>query len=434
MDKFIIEGGVPLKGEFTVRGSKNAVSKMMVASLLTDAPCVLENVPLSAETDITKELCEHFGSIVEINPATHQARIVTKEVSNSRAPELSRKNRIPILAIGPLLHRKGIAELPVLGGCPIGHRPIDFHIEGLKKLGAYIQRREHSYYASARELIGAKVTFPYPSVGATENIILAATLAKGNTNIHNAATEPEIIALCDMLGAMGANITIDEARRTITVKGVKKLHGATARVIPDRNEVVSIASAALATNGDVFVPEMDRKYLEAFLQKLTEIGAHYEITSNGIRFFGNAPYKATVITTSPHPGFMTDWQQPFAVVLTQAQGSSSIHETVYDDRLAYVTLLQEMGASTKVSKDCINEPCRFEKRGFVHSAIIKGPTTLRAHELIMPDMRAGMALIIAALSASGTSILDGIEHIDRGYENLEKRLQKLGARIRRLSV
>jgi len=432
MDKFIIQGGNALTGEFNVRGSKNAASKMMIASLLTDELCTIENVPLSAETDITRELCEQVGSNVQIDADTHICSITTKDISNARALQLSRKNRIPILAFGPLLHRKGVAELPVLGGCPIGHRPINFHIEGLKKMGAYIQRRGHSYYASAKELHGANIALPYPSVGATENIILAATLAKGKTFIHNGATEPEIINLIEMLKLMGAKITVDEEARTIEIGGVKKLHGVKINVMPDRNEVVSVASAALATSGNVFVPDVQESYLATFLAKLTEVGAHYEVNKNGIRFWGKTPYKAATIETAPHPGFMTDWQQPFAVVLAQAQGTSFIHETVYEDRLNYLKSLEQMGARVQLHTDCANQPCRFANKSFVHSAVITGPNNLQGQELVMPDVRAGMALIIAALAAKGTSTLSGVEHIERGYEAIDERLRILGANIKRM--
>lgn len=434
MDKFIIQGGTPLQGEFIVRGSKNAATKMMIASLLTDEECSIDNVPLSAETDITRELCEHIGSVVTIDAALHRCTITTKEIVNARVSQLSRKNRIPILAFGPLLHRKGVAELPVLGGCPIGHRPINFHIEALKKLGAYIQRRGHSYYASAKELTGAAIILPYPSVGATENILLTAVLAKGLTTITNAATEPEIINLIDMLRAMGAHITTDIEKRLITIHGVATLHGAHISVIPDRNEVISIASGALATSGNVFFPGIKEGLIETFLEKVKEIGASYEVGDEGIGFSGKTPYHPASIVTSPHPGFMTDWQQPFAVVLAQANDISFIHETVYEDRLGYLTSLQEMGANVIVSGDCVGEPCRFHKKNFLHSARIQGPNHLKGRELIMPDVRAGMALVIAALAAKGTSTLSGVEHIERGYEALDERLTQLGAHIQRVTV
>ncbi len=206
-DKFLIKGGVPLEGSTIVRGSKNAATKLMIASLLTDAPCVIENIPLSAEIDITRELCEKIGSTVSFED-DHTIRIETPDIRTSRVPELSRKNRIPILALGPLLHRTGIAEVPVLGGCPIGHRPIDFHVAALRDMGVRIERREHSYYAEAAEIRGAHIAFPHPSVGATENVILAATRARGTTQIKNASVEPEILNLIDMLRMMGARISV----------------------------------------------------------------------------------------------------------------------------------------------------------------------------------------------------------------------------------
>ena len=206
-DRFFIEGGVPLAGSLAVRGSKNAASKLMVASLLTDQPSTIENVPMSVEIDITRELCEKIGSTVSA-VGDYEIRIVTPKVTTSLVPELSRKNRIPILALGPLLHRAGVAEVPVLGGCPIGHRPIDFHVAALREMGVEIERREHSYYAEAQEIRGADIAFPWPSVGATESVILAAVLAKGRTRIENAAVEPEIMNLIEMLCAMGAKISV----------------------------------------------------------------------------------------------------------------------------------------------------------------------------------------------------------------------------------
>lgn len=434
MEKLIIQGSTPLKGEFLVRGSKNAASKMMIASLLTREPCVIGNIPLSAEMDITKELCEHIGSSVKVNAADHSVTLTTKDITQPRVSQLSRKNRIPILAFGPLLHRKGVAQIPVLGGCPIGHRPVNFHIDALKKLGVYIQRREHSYYASAKEITGARIDFPYPSVGATENVLLTAVLAKGTTVITGAACEPEIINLIAMLNEMGGKITFDEPNRHISIQGVNTLSGVTMRAIPDRNEAVSIACAALATNGEVTLPGVKESLVRTFLKKVKEIGAHYEMTQKGLRCWGSAPYRATSVVSAPHPGFMTDWQQPFAVVLAQAQGISTVHETVYEDRLGYLESLQEMGARIEISNDCIPEECRFAKKGYLHSARIQGPNNLGGRELTMPDVRAGMALVIAALAAKGTSTLTGVEHIDRGYENLDERLRVLGANIKKIKM
>lgn len=431
MEILRIQGGRPLKGEVQIRGSKNTASKMMIASLLTADPCIIENVPLSAETDITRELCEHIGSRAEVTKA-RVCRMETPEIKNARLTELTRKNRIPILALGPLLHRQGFAEVPVPGGCPIGHRPINFHMEALKSMGAQVERRPNSYFVQAREIRGANINFPFPSVGATENVMLAAVLAQGRTVIHNAAVEPEILCLIGMLKSMGADIAQDEAGRAIEIQGVEKLHGASVRVAPDRNEAVSFAIAALATQGDIFVRGAEEKNLASFLEKIKEAGGAYEVKTEGIRFWGNGAYRAINIETSPHPGFMTDWQQPFSVLLTQGRGESIIHETVYEDRFGYAQDLNRMGARIGVSGVCPEgSACRFRGQGASHTASVSGPTKLQGREIVMTDIRAGMAHIIAALAAEGESVISGVEHIDRGYEKIDERLRQLGADIKR---
>ena len=431
-DRFFIEGGVPLAGSLAVRGSKNAASKLMVASLLTDQPSTIENVPMSVEIDITRELCEKIGSTVSA-VGDYEIRIVTPKVTTSLVPELSRKNRIPILALGPLLHRAGVAEVPVLGGCPIGHRPIDFHVAALREMGVEIERREHSYYAEAQEIRGADIAFPWPSVGATESVILAAVLAKGRTRIENAAVEPEIMNLIEMLCAMGAKISVREAKRSIEVEGVLSLGGARIRVMPDRNEIVSFATAALATGGSVCIENIEDWYLKTFLSHLDAIGAGYEKEGSGMRFFKKGPFRPDSIRTEPHPGFMTDWQQQFLVVLTAAEGISIIHETVYEDRLGYTEDLRRMGAYIEVSGVCpVGSECRFFGGGYKHVARITGPAKLKGTRIRIPDLRAGMAHVVAALAAQGESVLEEIHHLDRGYEKIDERLETIGARIRRV--
>ncbi|MDP3772234.1 MAG: UDP-N-acetylglucosamine 1-carboxyvinyltransferase [bacterium] len=429
--RFIIRGGRQLEGETVVYGSKNAATKMMVASLLTREPCVLENIPLSGETDITRELCERIGSRMS-GAEGSRWEISTPEIATSVVPELSRKNRIPILALGPLLHRKGFAEVPVLGGCPIGHRPINFHLEALNRMGVRIERRAHSYYAEAEEIHGADLVFPFPSVGATESVLLTGVLAKGTTTIHNAATEPEIMNLIGMLRAMGADIRADEVRREIEIYGVERLGGVSARVMPDRNEVVSFATAALATDGDIFIRDASANGMQAFFEAVCALGGTCEVREDGVRFFGRRPYRRMTIQTAPHPGFMTDWQQPFCVLLTQAEGASIIHETVYDDRFGYVKDLCHMGANITVTDECLGgERCRFDGATYNHSARITGPTKLSGAAITVPDLRAGMAHMIAALAAEGESVISGIGHIDRGYAKLDERLRALGADIMR---
>lgn len=430
--KFLIQGGRPLEGEIQIRGSKNAASKLMIASLLTEEPCIIENIPFSAEMDITKELCESIGSRVVFSE-DHTAHIETSEITTSIVPELSRKNRIPVLAFGPLLHRKGFAEVPVMGGCYLGHRPINFHVEALNKMGVRVERREHSYYAEAEHIRGSLIDLPYPSVGATENVLLTAVRAIGTTHITNAAIEPEILNLVAMLVAMGADIALDQETRTIRIEGVSKLHGVRIRVIPDRNEIVSFAVAALATDGNIFIRGVENTMLDTFLSHVRALGGDVKEKQDGIEFSGKRPYHAMNIETSPHPGFMTDWQQPFCILLTQANGESSIHETVYDDRFAYVKDLKRMGADIDVSDECFGESfCRFHGATFNHSVRIHGSTPLHGAEITMTDLRAGMAHMIAALAADGESLISGIGHVERGYEKIDERLRSLGADIKRI--
>lgn len=433
MVKLSIRGGKSLRGSIVVRGSKNAATKLMIASLLTDEECVLGNMPLSADIDITKELCEKIGSVVTFDTERRQIVIRTEDIMNPRVPELSRRNRIPVLALGPLLHRKGVAEVPVLGGCPIGHRPINFHIEALTKMGARVERRAHSYYAEADTLRGEEIAFPYPSVGATENVLLTAVLAQGTTVIQNAALEPEIMNLITMLQTMGASVAVHFDTRTITINGVARLRGAVVTVMPDRNEVVSFAAAALATGGDILMPGVGGDHVAAFLEKVKEVGGAYTVDRKGIRVWNEGPYRPVSIETAPHPAFMTDWQQPFCVLLTQAGGKSIIHETVYEDRFGYTKDLIRMGADVHVSRDCPeNQRCRFFGLGAYHVAEINGPTKLSGAEMRMTDIRAGMAHMIAALVAEGESVIEGVAHVDRGYEKIDERLRGLGADIRRV--
>jgi len=433
-EQLIITGDLPLAGEIEIRGSKNASSKLMIASLLTEEPCMIENIPFSSEIDITRELCERVGSKVEFL-ADHTARIVTPEITTSTVAELSRKNRVPILAFGPLLHRKGVAEVPVLGGDPIGHRPVNFHIEALTKMGVRIELRGSSYYAEADEIHGNDIELPYPSVGATENVLLTAVRAHGTTIIINAAVEPEIINLIEMLNAMGGAIALDTEARTIHIEGVSYLHGVRVRAIPDRNEIVSFVIATLATDGRIFIKGINKAGLESFLTVLKTIGARVDIQRDGIEFSGKKPYHTVAIETAPHPSFMTDWQQPFCVLLTQAQGESTLHETVYEDRLGYTKDLKRMGADIDISDECPEDrPCRFQGATFNHHLRIRGQTPLRGTDITMTDIRAGMAHLIAALAAKGESHILGVEHLDRGYEKIDERLRFLGADIKRISA
>ena len=432
MPKFIVNGGKPLFGEITLSGAKNAVSKMMVASLLTEEPCILENVPQIGEVDIIAELFENIGSSLEIAGST--LKVATPIVKSSRVPQLSRRNRIPILALGPLLARVGEAEVPILGGDKIGPRPVDIHLEALAKLGAKLEITKTSYRAWAKDgLHGAEIELRFPSVGATENALLASVLAEGKTVIRNAALEPELIDLVKMLQKMGAIIELAPPR-TITIEGVKSLNGAKHRVMPDRNEAVSFASLAIATSGRILVKDARQDDLITFLNVVRRLGAQYEVVDDGIAFWRPSSLAAIAVQTDVHPGFMTDWQQPIAVLLTQATGTSTIHETIYEDRFGYALDLNEMGADIKVSTECpAGEECRFLGKNFYHMATIEGPTALKSKNLKVRDLRSGMVDILAALVAKGVSEVEGVEEIDRGYERMDERLRQLGADITRIS-
>ena len=429
--QFIIEGGYPLKGKIRLSGTKNAATKMMVASLLTDEEVILENCPDLGDVQITAELCEAVGGTVKREGSI--LKIHTPKITNYLVKELSRKNRIPILALSPLLHRFKKAEVPIVGGDQIGPRPVNFHLNALRKMGAKIQETESSYKAEADRLKGTNIELNYPSVGATENIILAGVLAEGKTTISNAAVEPEIVDIIKMLQKMGAKIELNTTNRKIYIDGVEKLQGTTHYILPDRNEAASFAAMAVATNGDIFIEETPQENLAVFLDVIQKINGGFEIKNNGIRFFRKGELKPIEIETDTHPGFMTDWQQPLVVILTQANGISKVHETVYEDRFGYTEELRKMGADITISSECLGKKtCRFQEKGHPHSAIIKGPTPLKGDQMEIENIRAGCAHIIAALIAKGESKIHGIEHLDRGYENFEKKLLSLGAKVKRV--
>ena len=404
----------------------------MVASLLTAEPCVFENFPGIGETEITAELCRAVGSDIAIDGSVCEMR--TAVITSPSVQALSRRNRIPILALGPLLARTGRAEIPFLGGDKIGPRPVDIHLSALRAMGARISVGDGRYLGEAKNgLCGAKIAFRYPSVGATEGAILSAVLAKGRTVIENAATEPEIIDLVKMLQNMGAIIELG-AHRTFYVDGVKSLHGVRHRILPDRNEAVSFASLAVASKGEIFVEGANQEHLITFLNALRKVGGDYAVEEGGIRFWRTNGLRSIEIETDTHPGFMTDWQQPFTILMTQAEGTSIIHETVYEDRFGYTADLNSMGANITVFTKCLGElPCRFSGRNHPHSALIRGATPLVGRTITVQDIRAGIAHLIAALISEGESVIEGVEEIDRGYERIDERLRSLGADIKRLA-
>ncbi len=442
MDILSIKGGVPLQGHIKAAGAKNAMTKLLVASLLSDKACTFYNVPNILDVEITVNLCKEIGSEIQWDRKEKTLHIITRELKTSYVPQkYSGSNRIPILMIGALLGRTDEDIIvPTIGGDLIGSRPVDLHIHALQKLGARIEyremKKEGAYLAQAHQgLKGAVISLDYPSVGATENTILAAIRAKGTTLIKNAAIEPEIIDLILFLQKLGANIMVD-VDRTISIQQTHQFQEVEHTVLADRNEVASYAMAAVSTKGRVFVEGAEHLHMIAFLNKLREIGGCFTIKQNGIEFFYENELKGGLhLETDVHPGFMTDWQQPFVVLLTQARGASVIHETVYENRFGYTHMLKEMGADIELFTQCLGgKQCRFASSNHHHSLVVKGPTVLKGHSFCIPDLRAGFAYVMAALLSSDTSQISNVEYLDRGYEDLVQKLTSLGADITREST
>ncbi len=431
-NKLTIVGGKPLKGEISLRGAKNALPKIMVAALLSNDESIISNVSDISDVEIVTNMINLLGgSVEEVVPGT--IKIVSKNlklVSAKELHEVAGTSRIPILFAGPLLHRLGRAVLPSLGGCKIGTRPVDFHLSALQKLGAIEHDIVGGFELSAQKLHGTKITLDYPSVMATEQILISASLAEGVTEISNAAVEPEIIDLICVLQKMGAIISVD-TDRVISIRGVKKLRGFNHKVMPDRIEAGSWACAAAATNGRIFVREARQADMMAFLNAFRLIGGEYNVTDNGIEFWRGSTTKPISLETDVHPGFMTDWQQPFTVLLTQIDGLSTIHETVYEDRFGFTNVLNDMGAKIQLYQNCLGKlPCRFAQSNYQHSAVISGPTKLKGGTIKVPDLRAGFSYVIAALVAKGETTITNINIIERGYEQFEDKLRGIGADIK----
>lgn len=442
MEALKIVGGTPLKGTVRAGGAKNAMTKLLVASLLSDKKCRFENVPNIGDVEITVALCQELGMKVKWDKKEKVMEVITKELNTSYIPQrFSGANRIPILMIGALLGRTNEDIIvPVAGGCPIGKRSIHFHIEALRLLGAEIEYREMkkqgAYFAHAHGgLQGTLITLPYPSVGATENTILAAVTARGITEIKNAAIEPEIVDLILFLQKLGANIAID-VDRTIRIQGTRHFHEVEHSVISDRIVAASWAMAAITSKGSILVEDASHVDMITFLNKIREVGGGYRVKKNGIEFFYDGPLQGGIhLETDVHPGFMTDWQQPFVVMLTQASGSSVVHETVYENRFGYTETLNELGADITLFRQCLGgRECRFASRSFSHSLIVKGPTFLRPGNIHIPDLRAGFAYVMAACIADGESLITGLPYLDRGYEDIVAKLKAVGAHVERIKL
>jgi UDP-N-acetylglucosamine 1-carboxyvinyltransferase len=427
-----IEGGKPLKGRVDLKGAKNLVTKAMVAALLGETPSTLLDVPHISDVDVVERLLNLHGVTITHDPKTGDMTLDPSNVERARIVDIDAhagSSRIPILFCGPLLHRLGEAFIPGLGGCEIGDRPVDFHFDVLRQFGAVIEKLPTGTRLSAPDgLVAAKINLPYPSVGATEQVLLSATTAKGLTELRGAAIEPEIIDLIAILQKMGAIISVD-TDRVIRIEGVKQLKGYTHKALFDRNEAASWAAAALATKGDIFVGGAKQIEMMTFLNTYRKVGGEFEIEPAGIRFYHpGSELQPVVIETDVHPGFMTDWQQPLVVALTQAQGLSIVHETVYENRFGFTEALVKMGAQIQIYRECLGgNPCRFGQRNFNHSAVISGPTPLRGADIRVPDLRGGFSHVVAALAAEGTSNVSNVQLISRGYERFIDKLQDLGA-------
>lgn len=444
MQKFVIEGGVPLKGQVTISGAKNAAIKMVAASLLTSEEVVLENIPRIDDVGVIVEIVENLGVKTEFLDEKVLG-LRADEVFSFEVPHsLGVRSRSAIMVVGPLLARFGEVTIPEPGGCRIGLRPINRHLEALERFGVEISCEGGVYKFTAPRLRGAEINFEKNTVMGTETAILAAVLAEGETVIMNAAEEPEVDDLIELLTKMGAKIRRDEQDlRRIVVEGVRELTGARHRILPDRNEAVTFAVAAAATRGDVTLENVRPLDLTAFTAKLEKMGVGFDIQKQSLRVWleKDKVLEPVEIETAPHPGFMTDWQQPTCVLLTQASGESLIHETIYEDRFEYTKELVKMGAKIKLLTPS-EAGIAFDLKNYNFDWIgeeepksvakIFGPTSLFGKRLQIPDLRAGAALVLAALTAEGQSEILGVEHLDRGYENFDEKLRALGAKIERV--
>ncbi|MFH0863640.1 MAG: UDP-N-acetylglucosamine 1-carboxyvinyltransferase [Candidatus Gottesmanbacteria bacterium] len=441
MSEYIINGGNPLKGEITVLGAKNVVLPAVAAALMTDDSVTLTNIPLISDLLLMVEIAQGLGAEAIITK-DHCLKIKAGNLNNHKIPlGISARLRTSFMMIVPLLARLGRAEIPNPGGCRIGARPIGRPIEGLNYLGAKINyhRDDGYFHASLDKFVGTTFKFDKNSHTGTEMLLLGAVLAQGQTILENAAAEPEVDDLIKLLNQMGAKI-IRTKPRQIVISGVKKLHGTEYMIMPDRNETVTFAIAALVTRGDIFVKGSQREDLKTFLQKLDDVNGGWETFPDGTRFFYQKPLKSTDVQTGPYPGFMTDWQAPWAVLMTQANGESLIHETVYEDRFQYTSELLKMGAKISMFNPKVSHPEKIynfnladDTENYFHAIKIFGPTKLHNAVIEVPDLRAGATLVLAALTASGQSFISGVEHIDRGYEKFNERLKLLGAKIKKIS-
>lgn len=420
MEKLIVKGGNRLVGAVKTSGAKNAVLPIIAASILGTTLSHLDEVPMLEDVHTISEVLKCLGLAVECSPEKNVLDIDSTEITSYEAPyELVRTMRASFLVMGPLLARIGKARISMPGGCAIGARPIDIHLKGFEALGVKIEQGHGYIEASAPEgLKGTSIYFDFPSVGATENIMMAASLAEGTTILENVAEEPEIVDLANYLNKMGAKIR-GAGTDTIRIEGVDKLHGADYTIIPDRIEAGTYMIAAAMTGGDVVVENVLPEHQKPLIAKLREAGAVVEEDIDKVRVIGQNPLKAVSIKTLPYPGFPTDMQAQMMAMMVIAEGRSKVTETVFENRFMHVVELNRMGAQISTEG---------------RSAVIDGPSKLTGCDVRATDLRAGAAMILAGLVAEGTTRIGDLHHIDRGYENIVAKLKNLGADIERVDV
>ena len=431
-DTWEVQPSGPLSGDVEIAGSKNAVTKHMVAALLANTPSTIDNVPDVGDVAITASILESLGvgvgrsgKTVTIDPSGPLDREVSVEYTGL--------NRISILLLGPLLHRSGEAFVPMPGGDKIGRRPINFHVDSLRAFGAEVEETEKGVIARASKLTGARIDLPYPSVMATEAVLITAALADGRTVLTGAATEPEVLELALFLQRMGARIQRQPGRRFV-IDGVSEMHGASTKLAGDRLEAFSYLVAGLISGGKVRVKGCPQASLTIALTTLQAMGADLQITDEYVAAQQTMPLRSVAIHTDTHPGFATDWQSPLLVLMTQAAGMSVLHETVFEDRVKYpADVIDAMGGEIEMFDTCLGGPdCRFADRNANHSVVVRGVSKLVGAEVEIPDVRAGFSGVIAAAVADGSSRISGVRHLERGYDNPFERLSSMGLDLTRV--
>ncbi|MBI2464940.1 UDP-N-acetylglucosamine 1-carboxyvinyltransferase [Candidatus Shapirobacteria bacterium] len=438
MSRYLINGGRPLHGEVSIRGAKNAGFKQIIASLLSEETTHLTNVPSITDVHITQSIAESLGSnFVKIGP--HGLEVTTPKITSSVVPQgTGEKSRSSFMFAAPLLARTGEATIPIPGGDKLGARPLDRLFECYRQMNIKVEESGSKIHFSTTGIQGTVYKFEKPSHTVTEVILMTSAVARGESTIHNAALEPEIDDLIEMLNSMGAKITRDPVDpKIIRIKGVPFLNGAHHQVIADRNESITFACAALSTRGSINILRIEPKIIETFLRTIETMGAHVDRGRDEVSITWLAPLKAIDIETEPEPGFMTDWQALFSLVMTQSIGCSTIIEKIFPSRFQHIETLDQMGAKTKLFNPEVSDPSTYyhfnpesDLPTYFHGVKIYGPCKLSPVNITVKDLRAGALATLAALTATGQSVIERVEYIERGYERLAERLLALGADIK----